>query len=298
MGRGGKRGVWLVLGLFAVGGAVLWGLFLAPRAVSPPPPPRAVFGAPDRPVRIVSFNILHNQRGIDNVVADIKAFEPDILLLQEVESRDVIGLAERLGMRRQHHPRMYERSVNLAGPRASWANLILSKVPVYEAGSIPNPGGGSFGVWGTAVVGDRKFIVANVHLSATWNANPKHLQESGVNRHKELTSLFDAWKRRGSPPIVVGGDFNQIPMGNNYALMEMNLTDALGSLGKTDTTFGQGLLRTRIDYFLISAHWRTLDGGVGSSGASDHEPIWVVVAGKDADDRAATTKAVADGSAH
>ncbi|MDQ3439406.1 MAG: hypothetical protein M3478_03550 [Planctomycetota bacterium] len=32
------RGVILVLGLFALGGAVLWGLFQAPRPTSPPEP--------------------------------------------------------------------------------------------------------------------------------------------------------------------------------------------------------------------------------------------------------------------
>src|SRR5438067_811029 len=96
--------------------------------------------------------------------------------------------------------------------RGTW--LVIG---VLIAGGAP--GGGSFGVWAVAVVDGKKFLVADVHLSATWNMNPVHVQQSGENRARELTALFNAWRARGSPPMIVGGDFNQIPMGNNYAQM-------------------------------------------------------------------------------
>jgi endonuclease/exonuclease/phosphatase family metal-dependent hydrolase len=143
--------------------------------------------------------------------------------------------------------------------------------------SIPNPGGGSFGVWATAVVGGTKFKVACVHLSATWKANPAHLVESSNNRWKELSNLVKGWEEAGSPPIVVGGDLNQLPIHNNYALMTRHWRDALKELGKGVSTFSAGPLRTRIDYFLVSKEWRVLAGGVGTSEASDHRAIWVEV---------------------
>ena len=37
------------------------------------------------------------------------------------------------------------------------------------------------------------------------------------------------------------------------------MTDALASLGKNDTTFAGGFLRTRIDYFLATRDWRALE---------------------------------------
>ena len=269
------RGTVLVLALFAVGGAMLWGLFLAPHAVSPPAPLDASWGVPQRSLRFVSYNILHNQRGIDAVTKEINAHEPDFVLLQEVESRDLVELAARLDMEHHHHPRLYERSENLAGRKATWGNYIVSKHPLYDAASIPNPNGGSFGVWATAVVDGKKFVVANVHLSATWNANPIHIKKSGENRHRELTALADAWRERGSPPIVIAGDFNQIPMGNNWSVMTGTWNDALGALGKDDVTFGEGLLRTRIDYFLTTPDWQPLNGGIAPRGASDHRLIWL-----------------------
>ncbi|MEA2736286.1 MAG: Endonuclease/Exonuclease/phosphatase family, partial [Humisphaera sp.] len=149
------------------------------------------------------------------------------------------------------------------------------KHPIYDAASIPNPGGGSFGVWGTAVVDGKKFVVANVHLSATWNANPIHIKKSGENRSRELAALKNAWSDRGSPPIVIAGDFNQIPMGNNWAVMSGTWHDALGALGKDDVTFGERLLKTRIDYFLTTPDWQPKSGGIAPPGPSDHRLIWV-----------------------
>jgi endonuclease/exonuclease/phosphatase family metal-dependent hydrolase len=251
------------------------GLLLANRNYHRPPPPSAVWGPPERPMKFVSYNILHNERGMARVIDEIGRLEPDFVLLQEVERNDLSTMSSMLGK----FPAIYHASENLAGGHASWGNALLSRHPLYDAGSIPNPGGGSFGVWATAVVDGRKFVVANVHLSATWNANPSHLIESSDNRWKELSNLVKAWQDVGAPPIVVGGDFNQLAIHNNYALMTGHWTDALSVLGKDQATFGSGLLKTRIDYFLTSPEWRLVSGDVVQSDASDHKPIWLI-AGK------------------
>ena len=280
--RSSWRGIVLVIALFAIGGMMLWGMFLAPRAISPPAPLDASWGVPaDRQLRFVSYNILHGERGIDQIAAEIKKIEPDFVFLQEVESRDLIELATRLGMEPHHHPRHYYQSENLAGPRATWGNFILAKHPMFDAASIPNPGGGSFGVWTTAVIDEKKFVVADVHLSATWNANPIHIKKSGENRNKELTALAKAWRARGSPPIVIAGDFNQIPSGNNWAIMSGTWHDALGALGKDNVTFGEGILKTRIDYFLATPDWQPTNGDVAAPGHSDHRLIWVELRGRE-----------------
>jgi endonuclease/exonuclease/phosphatase (EEP) superfamily protein YafD len=180
---------------------VIWAL-RQPTIHSTPVPASATLGAPDAPVRIVSYNILHNQRGRDGVIAEILRTNPDVIFLQELERRDLDAMAERLSIPNDNLHIVYNPSVNLAG-RGSWGNAILSKPPLYEAASIPNPGGGSFGVWAYAIVNDKKFMIACVHLSATWNANPHHVIESSNNRYKELTNLRNAWTLAGSPPISI-----------------------------------------------------------------------------------------------
>jgi endonuclease/exonuclease/phosphatase family metal-dependent hydrolase len=261
----------LVLGFIALLGAGFLAALFANRNVPRPAPAAAVWGPPEKPVRVVSYNVLHNQRGMKGVLDEIRKQRPDFVLLQEVEKRGLSAMTEALGTL----PAIYHASENLAGGGASWGNAILSRYPLYEVGSIPNPGGGSFGVWATAVVGGKKFKIACVHLSATWNANPSHLVESSNNRWKELSALVKDWQDVGTPPVVVGGDFNQLAIHNNYALMTRDWRDALKGLGKDDTTFSAGLLKTRIDYFLVSKEWRVADGGVENSDASDHKLIWV-----------------------
>jgi endonuclease/exonuclease/phosphatase family metal-dependent hydrolase len=232
-----------------------------------------VWGPPVKAVRVASYNILHNHRGMTGVLDAIRSERPDFVFLQEVERRDLSRMAAALDML----PAAYYASENLAGTFASWGNAILSRYPLSDVASIPNPGGGSFGVWATAVVDEARFKVACVHLSATWKANPKHLIDSSNNRWKELSNLVKAWEEAGSPPIVVGGDFNQLAIHNNYALMTRHWRDALKELGSVEFTFSTKLVRTRIDYFLVSKEWRVLSGGVGTSQASDHRPIWVEV---------------------
>jgi endonuclease/exonuclease/phosphatase family metal-dependent hydrolase len=59
--------------------------------------------------------------------------------------------------------------------------------------------------------------------------------------------------------------------------MTRHWTDALKAVGRDDNTFAAGLLKTRIDYFLVSKEWAVRDGGAVDSDASDHKPIWVEV---------------------
>src|SRR5947208_2938706 len=92
------RGVLLVIGIFLLGGAVLGGLFLTPLPHSPATPTGIEPGLPARPLRFVSYNILHCQRGLDHVAEEIKKLEPDFVFLQEVESAEAAPLAQAVGM--------------------------------------------------------------------------------------------------------------------------------------------------------------------------------------------------------
>jgi endonuclease/exonuclease/phosphatase family metal-dependent hydrolase len=268
-------GILLCVVIGAIAGAVLFLFFHAPRSAQPVPA-EAVVGMPDKPIRIASYNILHNRRGRDRVVQQVQSIKPDFVLLQELDADDLREMSKQLGMEHQ----FYYPSENLDGQNANWGNAVISTHPLYDARSIPNPGGGSFGVWAWSVIDGKKFMIGCVHLSATWNANPRHIAESSNNRYKEITNMRRAWEALSKPPLILGGDFNQLPIGNNYTEMTADWTDALKSLKQDDSTFVDGVLRTRIDYLLSSSGWSATDGAVVISEASDHRPIWVEVSGK------------------
>ncbi len=251
---------------------MLWGLFQAPRATSPPAPVAAGWGVPARPIRVASLNVRRLQRGIDQVTSELRTLDADFVLLQEIDSRDVVGLARALGMQQFHHPKAYERSGNLGGPKATWGNVIFAKHPMYDAGLIPNPGGESFGVWATSIVNDKKFIIANIHLSAKVSEGPSNAGTG--NGSTEIANLTGAWVALGRPPILVGGDFDQIQVGADDSMVTRDFVDVLDSQGEADMTSRSSPLNPLTQRLLASRNWTATHAGVIASEPSDHPLIW------------------------
>src|SRR5258706_2453528 len=171
---------------------VFFTLLYANRNYHRPPPPSAVWSAPDKAIRIVSCNVRHNQAGIDKVLDDLRKLAPDIVLLQEIEKTELSQMTEALGTL----PAIYHASENIGGRRASWGNAILSKHPLYDGATVPSGAGGSIGVLAPADVGDAKFKIVSLNLGPSGN---------------ELPQLAQVWQEGGAPPIIVGGVFNQGP---------------------------------------------------------------------------------------
>src|SRR5690348_9751235 len=81
-------GILLCIVIGAMAGAILFLFFHAPRSAQPVPT-EAVLGVPEKPVRVASYNILHNRRGRDAVVKQIQSTKPDFVLLQELDGDDL-----------------------------------------------------------------------------------------------------------------------------------------------------------------------------------------------------------------
>ena len=253
-----------------------WAVYRARRPAPPPPLPPAprgvAVGVPERRLRFAAYNIYHNYRGRDRTVAEVQKLDPppDFLLLSEVERPDVRPMAEALGMPYTYHPLL-----GYAGGDAVWPDVaILSRHPLHDGRPLFTDDGHTFGLWATAVVDDRKFAVAGVHLWPTFLADPRHVVETANNRNRQIHTILRAWKESGSPPLVVAGDFNQPAVGENYALISREMNDTLALLGETGSTFGRKLLQLRIDYVMATPHWWPLAGGVVPGNASDHRPVW------------------------
>src|SRR2546428_6517830 len=91
---GSARGALTCLAMFALGGAVLWGLFLSPRASSPRSP-RVPWGAPPRTLRFVSFDC--RGAGADELSGTLDALrrhDSDFVLLQQVPAGDELAFVE------------------------------------------------------------------------------------------------------------------------------------------------------------------------------------------------------------
>jgi endonuclease/exonuclease/phosphatase (EEP) superfamily protein YafD len=289
--RGRKRlGRSLVIGIVLLAAAA-WQVFRLVRRPETRPlpsvPAGVVAGVPTRPLRFAAYNIYHNYRGMDGTVTEVRKVDPppDFLLLSEVERQHVAPMGDALAMRYRYFPLLRHSPGQPAWPDVA----ILSRHRLYEGRVLCTADGHPFGLWAYAVVDDRKFAVAGVHLWPTFGIDPRHVIETANMRHRQLEVMLTTWREAGAPPLVVAGDFNQPALGENYALMTRDLTDTLASLGQTGATFGKRLLQVRIDYVLATPQWQPLTGGVIQGNASDHRPVWVDVKG--ADDGAATRRA-------
>src|SRR5438105_2453030 len=195
---GSRRGMWVCLAMFALGGAVLWGLFEAPRGRSPAAPDLP-WGAPTQPLRFVSIEFGGRPGMRGSLIKTINDLDPDYVLVQNIRFDDVLPLAEALGMARSFHPQLFQRP----DPRSTDApgDLILSKHPLYEAGPLvldPDPTHThARGVKAVAATNRYKFLVA-----------------TGVGATDNSLRALDDWRRRtGSRPIVVATGFVKPKMG-------------------------------------------------------------------------------------
>src|SRR3954471_10129670 len=98
--RRSLRGVCTILAMFALGGLVLLGLFLAPRPHSPPAPPGVPFGVPTTSLRVVVYDSAAGGRALaaESIAADLRKRFPgadaaDFVLLLGVEADQAPALA-------------------------------------------------------------------------------------------------------------------------------------------------------------------------------------------------------------
>lgn len=226
-------------------------------------------------LKAVTYNIHWNRAGGLRIIEALRPIDADIILLQEAPEADLGSIA---GALRGGRGAGLHIAYGARFPTERWGQAILSRLPLERVAPICWPGREeAFGVWAETVVGGKRFAIACVHLTPTQSARPWHLLERERARREEIEVVLRLWRQRGSPPLLLGGDFNQIGAGGNYSTLRSRFTDALASIGDLSWTCNIGWLKTRVDYLWLTPDWAVLGGGVVESDASDHRPVWAVV---------------------
>jgi hypothetical protein len=182
----------VVLTMFAFGGVVLCGLYMAPRGHSPASP-RVPWGAPSRPVVFASVDF-GGEPGVSDALAfQVRGLDADYVLVQNIRPNDVLPLAEALGMEGSYHPQLFQRR----DPRLKDApgDLILSRHPLYDARPLvlgPSADdANSRGVQTVGVLDGVRFVLA-----------------SGVGATDATLQAFEIERKKsGAPPAVLGTGF-------------------------------------------------------------------------------------------
>ena len=237
-------------------------------------------GEPPESLRVVSWNLhygvtpgLTGGPGVelDQTVAYLRAKNPDVLLLQEVERGWILAGGTDL---LQYLADALDMNYAYAGAHdRQFGNAILSRYPITDPSYIRLPYGkgpqGRSAIVGTVATasGDIQFV--SVHL--------QHKNDEKT-RVDEVTTLLD--KLGTAPARMIAGDFNARPDAASVRMMtEAGYVSAQDSLFHEQNTYVGSDFQARIDYQFLDGV-RGSDFAIGDSTRSDHLDLSEVVSVK------------------
>ena len=154
-------------------------------------------------------------------------------------------------------------------------------------------------MWTNIVIKDdqgqtRTLTVANAHLVTTTfvakdfredqdqNGMPqvmlssygKLMQTAGI-RSRQVDQLA-AWRDQQDQPVVIAGDFNDLPSSYSYQMLTTGMKDAFleGGIGLGRSYTGLKGLPLRIDWLIMSPSMQVTASAVDKQSHSDHHPLW------------------------
>ncbi len=249
--------------------AALPACHLLPDWANHPNPPKA------KQVRVLCYNIHHGEGtdgkiDLERIAGVIKAVNPDLVALQEVDSVTVrtngvdqaAELARLTGMKAY-----FGRTIDFQGGK--YGNAILSKLPFSQIRNFPLPGREP-----------RAVLTAEVDFAPTpFLFMSTHLDNAiAANRLISADSINKIVSREAKKPAILAGDLNEIPYGPTLGKFREVWTEAY--LGDSLFTFPVATPNRQIDYILFTPRerWRLVEVKVlDESIASDHRPIMAVL---------------------
>lgn len=246
-------------------------------------PQRAPAGVP---LRVMSYNIRYGDGDLARTAAAIRSAAPDVVALQEVDVHwgprsDFVDQASALGARLRMHVRfapIYQLpGAGAAQPAREFGVALLSRYPIRHfrnhtltrlstqaAAPVPTPMPGllaaTIDVRGTAV------RVFNTHLD--YRADPRV-------RARQVAELLAHVGASGAPTLLFG-DLNAEPDAPELQPLLRRLRDAWPRASRAagaGATYPAAAPAKRIDYVLVSPHFRVRAASVPAASASDHRPV-------------------------
>jgi endonuclease/exonuclease/phosphatase family metal-dependent hydrolase len=246
-------------------------------------------------LKIVSFNVgstLSYENTIKKLNDFIKKQGGDIICFQEFAQND-IGLKNTVNA--VESLKSYPYKMRMDGNSV----VIFSKFSIISKNIIPfnNPNGGNGCNYADIKLSNNKIIrIYNVHLEsnsvsgiadyltekaefdkkATWGKMLTMLKLVRRNARKRANQAEKiAQQIASSPyPVIVCGDFNDIPVSYTYNVISENLTDAFKTKGiGFGTTYSGNIPALKIDYILTDKRITPLSFDIPDVRFSDHFPV-------------------------
>lgn len=222
----------------------------------------------EHPFTVLSFNIHSAFRkgsglAVGTLIKEVRAWEPDIVLLQEVDS-----FRRRSGGVRQAQQIGDALGLSWVAGTGQTGNAILSRFPVKEHRIIGLPrAGGKFPRHAVHAVVD----VAGTDVSVYSTHFDHKSRGARIAQATALAKVVAADAR----PSIVGGDLNSQPGSDAVARLRAAGLGDVWAVGKGSGNTAPGRNpRLRIDYVLHDAFLEPLQSVVLASSVSDHRAVW------------------------
>lgn len=224
-----------------------------------------------QPMRVITLNVAEFHYG--DPTDDLAAWEPDIVLLQEVFTNQAKAIADRL----------YGSSGDY---RCFAKNGVVSRWPITREVRNPDPKFRFFNHNVTVQRPDGQSIeVVNLHLSqAATNLRlwqPSCWKEHRTNRRQRLVEtavalriLEDTCSFPGAQPVILGGDFNAPPSDPLQRQLRRDFEDCFVAAGTGwGNTYQRRIPILRIDQLHASRHFTTVRCKAHTTRESDHRMV-------------------------
>jgi endonuclease/exonuclease/phosphatase family metal-dependent hydrolase len=237
------------------------------------------------PLRVMTYNIRFGNGNLAATAQAIRSAAPDLVGLQEVDVRwaerssfadQAALLGQELGMqvrfgriyqlqgaRLEDPPREFGVALLSNFPILDWSNHILTRLSTQETNPVPAPLPGFLEA--TIDVRGNTVRVFNTHLD--YRADPQVRQQQVA----EMLSYVEGT----SAPTLLFGDLNAPPDAPEIQPLLERLHDTWPASAGPGLTVPADEPRKRIDYVLISKHFRVRSASVPVTLASDHRPVVV-----------------------
>jgi endonuclease/exonuclease/phosphatase family metal-dependent hydrolase len=238
-------------------------------------------------IKVMNYNVrMFNlykwipQKGVDIKILDfIKKESPDILSIQEYHPNQNIDFS--------FFKYKYE---NLSGKKLKSGQVIFSKFPIVNSGSIEFPETSNNAIYADIVKGKDTIRVYNVHLESMHiNTNVDSLKKEKSERlfkrigktfemQQSQTELFLSHKAKCKYKIILCGDFNNTAFSYVYRKIREDLTDTFKEAGNGfGRTYDFKFFPIRIDFILTDEAFSVNGFKVYNEHYSDHYPIMATV---------------------
>ena len=217
-------------------------------------------------IRIATVNCADLIYG--NPIEDIKAWDPDIVLIQQAKPHQVAAMASYL----------YGKSNNF---RANTTNGIITRHEIIRAGHSSGTRNQQLTI---RLPNEAEIEVVNIHLAVAatdlrfWKSDSRNDHKKNRQlRRIELSAILETLEQNfpdTSTPIIIGGDFNASATDITHRQLNPKFIDSFSSVGRGwGNTFHRRFPILRIDHIYATKQLEPVSSGVIVSKKTDHRIV-------------------------